>query len=88
MRCLTRPVVPCEGLAMRVRTNAVYVYRPCLLDVVDGRTGLVGGERVRVKNLRGCPPCNTMGHAHVVHPKTGAFIGLVSTASLHKKGGA
>ncbi|MBY0460864.1 MAG: hypothetical protein K2V38_26390 [Gemmataceae bacterium] len=70
---------------MKVRANAVYVYRPSMIDLIDGRTGLTTGFRVRVMNLRGCPPCNTMCHAHVVHPETGEFIGLVCTASLHKK---
>ncbi len=70
---------------MKVRANAVYVYRPCMLDMIDGRTNLTSGTKVRVKNLRGCPPCNTLGHAHVVHPATGLFIGLVSTASLFKQ---
>lgn len=70
---------------MKVRTNAIYVYRPNMLDVIDGRTNLTTGTRVRVKNLRSCPPCNTMGHAHVVHPETGEFLGLVCTASLFKK---
>ena len=70
---------------MKVRANAIYIYDPCILDVIDGRTNLKKGDVVRVKHLRGCPPCNTMGHAHVVHPETGAFIGLVCTASLDKK---
>lgn len=70
---------------MKVRANAVYVYRPCMIDVIDGRTSLTSGTKVRVKNLRGCPPCNAMGHAHVVHPETGEFIGLLCTASLFKK---
>ena len=70
---------------MKVRANAVYVFRPCLLDVTDRRTNLTAEMRVRVKNLRGCPKANVMGHAHVVHPETGAFIGLVCTASLFKK---
>jgi hypothetical protein len=56
-----------------------------MLDMIDGRTNLTSGTKVRVKNLRGCPPCNTLGHAHVVHPETGQFIGLVCTASLFKK---
>jgi hypothetical protein len=70
---------------MKVRANTVYVYRPCLLDVTDGRTNLTTGTKVRVRNLRGCPPCNAMGHAHIVHPETGEFIGLVCTASLSKE---
>ena len=70
---------------MKVRANAIYIYAPCILDVIDGRTNLKRGDVVRVKNLHGCPACNTMGHAHVVHPETGEFIGLVCTASLDKK---
>lgn len=43
---------------------------------------LTKGAIVRVKNLHGCPPCNTMGHAHVVDPDTDKFIGLVCAGSL------
>ena len=70
---------------MKVRAKTVYVFRPCVLDVIDGRTSLTTGTRVRVMNLRGCPKANVMGHAHVVHPETGEFLGLVCTASLFKK---
>ena len=70
---------------MKVRANACYVYRPCMLDMIDGRTNLISETKVRVKNLHGCPRCNVMGHAHIVHPETGEFIGLVCTASLAKK---
>ena len=70
---------------MKVRANACYIYRPCMLDVIDGRTALATGSKVRVKNLPGCPRCNVMGHAHIVHPETGEFIGLVCTASLVRK---
>jgi hypothetical protein len=70
---------------MIVRANATYAYNPCLLDLIDGRTNLKKGDVVRVKNLRGCPQANVMGHCHVVHPQTGEFIGLVCTASLAKK---
>jgi hypothetical protein len=70
---------------MRVRNNAVYVYHANLLDRCDARTDLKSGDQVRVKNLYGCPPCNTMGHAHVVNVITGEFIGLVHCNSLHTK---
>jgi len=69
----------------RVRANSIYTYNPCMLDVIDGRTSLNAGDRVRVVNLYGCPPANTMGHAYVADPWTGKFIGLVCTASLHKR---
>jgi hypothetical protein len=67
---------------MRVRVNSLYRYNPCLLDRVDGRTDLTTGDIVRVVNLRGCPPANTMGHCYVVNPITGAFVGMVCTSSL------
>lgn len=69
---------------MKVRSGSVYVYRPAGCDIWDPKTALQAGDRVRVKSLPGCPPANTMGHAHVVHPATDKFIGLVLTASLHK----
>jgi hypothetical protein len=39
---------------------------------------------VRVCTPYGCPPPNTMGHCFV-ETLEGKFIGLVSTASLHKR---
>jgi len=48
--------------------------------VFDARTSLKAGDVVRVVNIPGCPPCNTMGHAHVY--REGQFAGLVATASL------
>ena len=63
---------------MKVRANRLYVYRPALFDVADpclgAREGLLKpGHTVRVVNLPGCPPCNTMAHAHVENPETGDF---------------
>jgi hypothetical protein len=65
---------------MKVRTNSFYLYDPVPMDVWDARTELKQGDRVQVVHLHGCPPPNTMGHAHVYH--NGKFAGLVSTASL------
>ena len=70
---------------MKVRANAIYVFSPNMLDRIDGRTNLKAGDLVRVKNLHGCPRCNTMGHCHVVDVATGDFIGLVCTNSLHTR---
>lgn len=67
---------------MRVGANSLYRFNPCGWDVLDPKTDLKKGDIVRVKNLHGCPPCNTMSHCHVVHPETGEFIGLVHTNSL------
>ena len=66
---------------MNVRANTQYIYYPNLLDMIDGRTGLVPGSIVTVMNLPGCPPANTMQHAHVYY--NGKFAGLVHVNSLH-----
>jgi hypothetical protein len=66
---------------MRVRAGQSYIYYPNLLDRIDGRTRLVMGDIVKVVNLPGCPPANTMDHAHV--ELNGKFVGLVHTNSLH-----
>jgi hypothetical protein len=67
---------------MKVRAGTDYIYYPNLLDRIDGRTTLVPGDIVRVENFPGCPPANTMGHAHVT--LNHRMIGLVHTNSLHK----
>lgn len=69
---------------MKVRKGSVYVYRPAGWDTFDARTNLQPGEKVRVIQCHGCPPPNTMGHAHVER-LDGEFVGLVQTASLHKE---
>jgi hypothetical protein len=68
---------------MRVRANSEYIYYPNLLDKIDGRTNLLPGDIVKVVNLLGCPPANTMGHAHI--QLNGIFAGLVHTNSLYSK---
>lgn len=67
---------------MRVRAGSLYFYNPVLLDVVDGRTNLKKGDIVRVVNLNGAPPANTMGHCYVADPNTNDFIGMVACNSL------
>jgi hypothetical protein len=67
---------------MRVIVGRKYRYNPCLLDRIDGRTGLKEGDVVKVINVYGCPPANTMRHCYVGEPDTGKFIGMVATASL------
>ena len=66
---------------MKVRANSWYTYRPALIDQWDACTTLRPGDRVQVRKMPGCPPPNTMGHAHVCD-ETGKFRGLVHTASL------
>lgn len=68
---------------MRVRKGSVYIYSPSAWDIFDARTALVPGERVRVVHPHGCPPPNTLRHAHVERESTGEFMGLVCTASLY-----
>ena len=69
---------------MKVRANSKYVYNAAGYDRVDPKaTGLTNGDVVTVVKLIGCPPPNTMGHAHVNGPD-GKFAGLVDTLSLSK----
>lgn len=67
----------------RVRTGSEYYFNPVAMDRFDPKTDLMKGDRVKVVNLRGCPPANTMGHAHVT--KNGQFAGLVHCNSLSKE---
>lgn len=67
---------------MKVTAGHSYRFVPSFWDKVDPKTNLVEGDIVKVKNMNGCPPANTMGCCHVVDPTTGMFIGLVSTDSL------
>lgn len=66
---------------MKVRANNWYTFRPVAMDIWDAKTTLATGERVQVRKVHGCPPPNTMGHAHV-YDTAGKFRGLVCTASL------
>ncbi len=66
----------------KVRVESEYVYHPVMMDVCDPKTPLKPGDKVKVVNLRGCPPANTMGHCHVEH--NGQFAGLVHCNSLQK----
>jgi hypothetical protein len=71
---------------MKVRVNSTYVYTPAW---IDRNHPIARGDLVRVINLHGCPPANTMGHCYVVRADTprdakGPFW-LVSTGSLSKK---
>lgn len=67
----------------KVRVNAHYIFYPNFLDRFDGRTGLVPGSVVKVINLHGCPPANTMGHCYVEFE--GKFVGMVHCNSLYSQ---
>lgn len=70
---------------MRVRKGGVYVYQPVLLDACDPKATLQAGELVRVIQLPGVPPPNTMGQCHVERVSDGKFAGMVCCNSLQKK---
>lgn len=75
-------------MARRVRTNSNYYYDPVGWDRVDPPWGvthgtLEPGDLVKVIRIYGCPPPNTMGHAHI--NKGTEFAGLVHTNSLIPK---
>lgn len=60
-----------------------YVYDPVLMDITDPKApALRKGMRVTVIHPQGCPPPNTMGHAHVA--LNGLFAGLVHCNSLQQ----
>lgn len=72
---------------MKVRANAVYVFRPAGYDVsMPEHYTAANGQRVRVINLPSAPRCNTFGHCHIEDAKTREFLGMVSTASLSRDG--
>jgi len=71
---------------MKVRLHAVYTFRPVALDrLLSQHHDAVDGQRVKVIQLPGAPRPNTIGHAHIADARTGAFLGMVATASLVKE---
>ena len=68
---------------MKVRKGQIYKYNPSFWDKIDPKTDLQEGDLCRVVHQHGCPPPNTMGHAHV-QSMSGKFLGLVQTMSLEK----
>lgn len=80
---------------MKVRVTSTYKYNPIGWDVFHptSNNDLHPGQLVRVINLRGCPPANTMGQCYVVPatnptgntPEARRGFVMVSTGSLEKK---
>lgn len=73
----------------KVRVGAKYTYEPVMLDLLSPPYGaergiLKAGDQVKVVNLYGCPPANTMGHCYV-NTLAGEFAGMVCTNSLVRK---
>ena len=74
---------------MKVRNLSIYTYQPVLIDKVNPPYGTLSGilnpgDKVRVKNLHGCPKANTMNHCHI-ETLDGKFAGLVCCNSLVKE---
>lgn len=67
----------------KVRANSLYTYSANGYDLWDPKSTATEGQTVRVVNLPGCPPANTMGCCHV-QDLGGTFLGLVCTSSLTK----
>jgi len=55
-------------MSNKVRVNGLYYFDPVLFDRINGDSTkkFKRGDRVRVINLHGCPPANTMGMCYVV----------------------
>lgn len=72
---------------MRVRANSTYRFAPNGWDaLLSSACDATPGQLVRVVKLPGCPPPNTMGHAHIKDAQTGEFLGLCDTRSLTRPG--
>jgi hypothetical protein len=68
----------------KVRVHSHYYFNPNCFDTFSpAHRGLRRGDKVKVVNLRGCPPANTMGQCYV--ERDGVFMGMVSTSSLQKE---
>lgn len=70
---------------MKVRVGGLYVFNAVGFDITDPKCSIPAGTVVKVKNMHGCPPANTMGQCYVFDKDTDKFIGMVSTASLSKR---
>lgn len=79
------PRTPLRNPPRRVRAGATYRYDPVGVDLWDPKSSATPGQEVRVVNLYGAPPANTMGHAHI-ESLSGKFLGLVLTNSLQSRG--
>ncbi len=67
----------------RVRVNSYYHYIPTqMAALVEGEHNFKTGDLLQVRNIRNCPPANTMGFCYAFN-EAGEF-GLVLTSSLDK----
>jgi len=71
---------------MRVRKGSTYVFHPGGWDMLlSSACDATPGQCVRVVQLPGSPPPNTMGHCHIVDAETGTFLGMCDTRSLTRR---
>lgn len=69
---------------MKVRTGSIYTWVACMLDTLHPSvTRIADGTKVRVVNIKGCPPANTMNHCYA-ETLDGVWLGLVCCSSLYK----
>jgi hypothetical protein len=68
----------------KVKVGSWYIFKPVGMDIWDPLTNVKAGDKVRVINLHGCPPANTMSHCYIADEK-GKFIGMVLCNSLQKE---
>lgn len=69
---------------MKVRVNSLYTYDANGYDLCHAIKGesVANGSVVRVINLPGAPPANTMRMCYIANPTTGQFLRMVDTSSL------
>jgi len=69
---------------MKVRVGSVYTWVACMLDTLHPSIKRIAdGTKVRVVNMKGCPPANTMNHCYA-ETLDGQWLGLVCCSSLYK----
>lgn len=69
---------------MKVRVGSIYTWVACMLDTLHPSvTRIPDGTKVRVVNMKGCPPANTMNHCYA-ETIDGVWLGLVCCSSLYK----
>ena len=69
----------------RVTVGRVYQFRPNLFDeLMSEHYTAVPGQIVRVVNMPGCPPANTMGQCHIEDVETKEFLGMCTVNSLEE----
>ena len=70
-------------MVRKVRVGKVYRFNPNFMDLLGPvHLGAEENQKVRVINLHGAPPANTMGQCYIEDAHDGTFLGMVSCNSL------